>query len=189
MAEKNDFLASEIAGYETRIQSLNEELNSLEARRQALLERGEQSGPRINPVGILRGGPVARDKKDDVGAKIRALQADIARLKARGKMGSAGASFKLPKGQGNALGVFVRQSRKNVRKAQRDLARIEKESARPLKTIEHLRQRQAALKHQLPDSRDWVHQRLAVLQEDNIRLKKEAASLEQALLRRQKAPP
>ncbi|OGX41178.1 MAG: hypothetical protein A3G91_00115 [Omnitrophica WOR_2 bacterium RIFCSPLOWO2_12_FULL_50_9] len=169
LADKNDFLASEITGYEKHIQSLDEELKFLEARKHALLRKREQ------------GGPVETGRKEDVDVKIKALQADIARLQAKTGMVSAGASPRLSKGQGNALGVSVRQSRRNVRKAQRDLARIEKESARPLKTIEHLRQRQTALKHQLPDSRDWIHQRLAVLKEDNIRLKKEAASLEQAL--------
>lgn len=172
LAEKNDFLASEIAGYETNIQSLNEELDFLEARRQALLRKREQGGPAIlNP----------RSKSAGYVSRIKALQADIARLQAKMGMVSAGAPPKLSKGQGNALGVSVRQSRKNVRKAGRDLARAEKERAQPLKTIERLRQRQAVFKRPLPDSKDWIHQRLAVLQEDNIRLKKEAASLEQAL--------
>lgn len=174
---KNDSLLSEISLSQMNIRYLHNELKSLEARRQALSGRSAGEGSAESGV---------RGQWEE---KIERLRQDVSRLQERIHSQSPAVRQMTRQKEKDALLSSVWKSRRDLRKAQERLERMERESARSSETIAHLKQRQAALKHSWTEEKgDEIRQKLAVLGEDNVRLKKEKASLEQALLKRAGPP-
>jgi chromosome segregation ATPase len=170
LISRNDFLSSGIAVYKTNIRYLHNELKFLEARKHELSGRSGGEGSAEKGV---------RGQWEE---KIERLRQDISLLQERINSQSPAARQMARQKEKDALLSSVWRSRRDLRKAQEKLEGMERESVRSSETIAHLRRRQAALKRPWPEKQDRIHQRLAVLKEDNVRLKKEMASLEHAML-------